>query len=362
MRNTVNVLPEAFREIPVQKVKPSVAKLPKAPRSLFRFEGSSLFFFFEERGRIRVFGPALVHEIENSENRLSEDTTFVLDPANCYKTTIAQINPGSIEVFDVPFGLVSDMIERRVREFDNIDDIESFVYTRADLWWGIQEDLANRQSRLLSLPEDNDPSDEVFFKKHGRKRFPGEPAEGFQVRIFKDANSNPLVLNSVLAKNEEGSPLVELVYISIENHDTNLQFWINYKTLDVERSDFRYLGKMTKEEFTKKYLMSPSQKALDTFHVVDSFFEKPLSLPVSAKLFDRIEKGGEDFSVKNGALFVKPPGRVFACVAKDSSEESSRQFCGKILLGSKRLDLPKGLAQRNEGAGWGGKITDIGER
>ena len=364
MRNAVNVLPETFREIPLQKVKPSVAKLPKNPLSLFRFEGSPLFFFFEGRGEIRVLGPALVHEIENSENRLPEDTTFVLNPANCYKTTIAQIDPGSIEAFDVPLGLVADLIEKRIREFDNIDDIASIIYKGADFWHRIQGDLAQSPSRRPDHQEDNDSSAAWFFKKYGRNRLPGEPAEGYQVRVFKDANSNPLVLNSIVVKNSEGDPKVEfrVVPLSGQEHDTNLEFSINFKTFAVERSDFRYLGKMTKEEFAHKYLLSPSQKALDTFRVVDSFFEKPLSLPVSAKLFDRIEKGGEDFSVKNGALFVKPPGRVFACVAKDSSEESSRQFCGKILLGSKRLDLPKGLAQRNEGAGWGGKITDIGER
>ena len=364
MRNAVNVLPETFREISLQKVKPSVAKLPKNPLSLFRFEGSPLFFFFEGRGEIRVFGPALVHEIEGAEKRLSEDTTFVLDPAYCYKTTIAQIDPGSIEAFDVPLGLVADLIEKRIREFDNIDDIASIIYKGADFWHRIQVDLDQSPSKRPDHQEDNDSSAAWFFKKYGRNRLPGEPAEGYQVRVFKDANSNPLVLNSIVVKNSEGDPKVEfrVVPLSGQEHDTNLEFSINFKTFAVERSDFRYLGKMTKEEFAHKYLLSPSQKALDTFRVVDSFFENPLSLAVSAKLFERIEKGGEDFSVKNGALFVKSPGRGFACVAKDSSEESSRQFCGKILLGSKKLDLPGTPAQRSEGDGGKKPAIEIGER
>jgi hypothetical protein len=92
---------------------------------------------------------------------------------------------------------------------------------RSNFYTAGKRDIDNRIDDLISEPAPRPPripleeKERAFLELHGRVHLPGEPEKGFVVPLFKDHEKDPLVVDSVLWRDEKNeTPVNSLLFFS----------------------------------------------------------------------------------------------------------------------------------------------------
>ena len=315
------VLPEKLRNTTLQNLRRELAKIPNVKfdgDSFFKFDGSKTFFSYR-RGSVEFFGPAL------------ESLTRQGRGAHLFT-----LSTTSLDHFEKKIGEVVSKTDAIISRYTDSSSNDSQIYKSP---YTIFSEVTGRGEKEISFAPKE--VDENFFGKHGRDRYPGEPETGYSFALFSDSEKDPLVINSVLLKNDHGENLLSFCCNMNKSQTLNkfdifggLVFPLN------NGQTFEYLAKMTKSEFVSRAraIMGLNQMSFQSAMTVDQYFDNPLPIPVLKKLAERLKNNRSDeFVTKEGKLYFKPTGKGFVVAAIDRTEESAKIFGGQILMETKKI-------------------------
>lgn len=185
-----------------------------------------------------------------------------------------------------------------------------------------------------------------FKLQHGRDRYPGEPPEGFRVKIFKD---EPIVLGSFI----DVAPARLELCVTIQNIGDHGGLVLNTQTpnntentliLDVDV--LKYLNKLSARQFSERY--ENIDNIYGPFWVVDSFFERPFPDKHVPIIQDFLSTRGITGAVDvRGDLFLKTKSGETR-VTSDRSDKMRDFFVAQVLMGQKPKQLrEKGPTEPN---------------
>ena len=316
------VLPEKLRNTTLQNLRRELAKIPNVKfdgDSFFKFDGSKTLFSCR-RGSVEFFGPVL------------ESPTYRERWGSCLFT----LSTTSLDHFEKKIGDVVSKTDAIIARYPDSSNNNSQIYKLSHTLFS---EITDRAKKEISLAPKE--VDENFFGKHGRDRYPGEPETGYSFALFSDSEKDPLVINSVLLKNDHGENLLSFCCNMNKSQTLNkfdifggLVFPLN------NGQTFEYLAKMTKSEFVSRAraIMGLNQMSFQSAMTVDQYFDNPLPIPVLKKLAERLKNNRSDeFVTKEGKLYFKPTGKGFVVAAIDRTEESAKIFGGQILMETKKI-------------------------
>ena len=322
----IKQLPESFRNEPFETLFQKIKEIEKGLPDdciFWNFENSQAVLSFRDKNlALNVFVPS------------NQSLKQVTDLTNGKKLT------------GTTLGEVVDIFDSVVKDYLSIFDGRSNFYTAG------KRDIDNRIDDLISEPAPRPPripleeKERAFLELHGRVHLPGEPEKGFVVPLFKDHEKDPLVVDSVLWRDEKTKrPLI--LFSSFLNKETgNIEFRFDMfgnKKISVDAKKIPYFKSLTKKEFCERYRLFEKsfQSSIRSFYIVDQFFKYPMPLPVAKKIAERIsENPDERFLERQEALYLSRNER-FILLATDRSEKTAQEFFGKILLGKRAIGKSK---------------------
>ena len=321
------VLPDKLKDATLQNLRRELAKIPNAKFDtyvFFKFEGSKTYFSYK-RGTVEFFGPVL--EKPDADRR--------------WNAMFFRLETTSLDHFEKKIGDIVSAIDKIIDKYPDANDKYSQIYARSRTLF---LELYSRAEKEISVAPKE--VDEDFFGKYGRDRYPGEPERGYSFNLFSDCEKDPLVVNSVLLKNEHGEPLLSFC-CNMNYHKAGNTFNIfGGLTLSLNNGqNWEYLSRMTKSEFVSRarVIMGLTQLSFQSVMTVDKYFDNPLPVHVLGKLAERLKNNkGSEFVVKENKLYFKSPGKGYVVAAMDGTDESAKKFGGKILMESKKLQATVG--------------------
>ena len=316
------VLPEKLKNTTLQNLRKELAKIQNAKfetYAFFKFDGSKTFFSYK-RGTVDFFGPALEKTPDHSR----------------WGAWLFTLNATSLDYFEKKIGDIVSKTDAIIARYQDSSNNNSQIYKLSHTLFS---EITDRAKKEISLAPKE--VDENFFGKHGRDRYPGEPETGYSFSLFADSEKDPLVINSVLLKNDHGDNLLSFCCNMNKSQTLNKFDIFGGLVLPLNNAQtFEYLAKMTKSEFVSRAraIMGLNQTSFQSAMTVDQYFDKPLPLPVFKKLAERLKNNrGNEFVTKEEKLYFKPTGKGFVVAAIDRTEESAKIFGGQILMETKKI-------------------------
>ena len=324
----IKQLPESFRDEPFETLLQKIKELEK------ELPDDCIFWNFKNSQAVLSFGHAdknLALNVFVPSNQSLKQVTNLTNGKRLSGTTLGEI----VDIFD-----------------SVVQDYSRFFDGRSNFYAAGKRDIDNRIDDLISEPSPRPQKmpllkkERAFMELHGRGYLPGEPETGFIVPLFKDHEKDPLVVDSVLWRDEKTKRPLILFASSLNKETGNIEFRFDMfgnKKISVDAQKIPYFKSLTKKEFCERYRLFEKsfQSSIRSFYVVDQFFKFPMPLPVAKKIAERInENPDERFLERHGELYLLRNER-FVLLAADRSENTAHEFFGKILLGKRSIGKSK---------------------